>query len=67
MEMIKVNSSAINSISYANGDLTIEFNSGRSYVYHDVPADVYLDFLNADSHGRYFNQNIAKNFTGERV
>ena len=38
--------------------LTIQFASGRSYRYADVPADVADGLGSADSPGRYFNGSI---------
>lgn len=43
-------------------ELHVKFNSGDEYIYHDVPADVYQDFKNAPSKGRYLNELIKGKF-----
>lgn len=43
--------------------LTIQFASGRSYDYKNVPQDVADGLGQADSPGKYFNNNI-KNVYG---
>ena len=42
----------------AHRRLTIVFQSGRCYAYHDVPQHVYTQMRNAFSRGTYFNENI---------
>ena len=39
-------------------ELTIEFVTGRRYVYFSVPADEVQAFRSASSKGSYFNRNI---------
>lgn len=65
----KVNSSALTVVRYNKDDLTltIKLKDGNTYKYADVPYDVYLELVNADSKGRYFNMNIRNNFHFERV
>jgi hypothetical protein len=36
--------------------------SGKNYTYINVPKDVYNDFINADSAGRFFNDYIKNDF-----
>lgn len=56
---VEVNSTAITAVRReANGEMTVEFSSGSETVYNDVPENVFQDFVNASSVGRYFNQNI---------
>jgi hypothetical protein len=40
------------------GMLQIQFNSGKTYTYQEVPASVYNGLLEASSPGQFFNQNI---------
>jgi hypothetical protein len=59
MRRIPVDSSSIASIGYdaERLELEIEFHeSGDVYLYFDVPAEVYRDFMAADSKGTYLNQ-----------
>ncbi len=48
-------------------DLTIEFVSGDSYVYRNVPVSVYKGLQNAGSAGQYFYRQIRKRYSYEQV
>jgi|LakMenEpi03Aug12_release.lakeMendotaPanAssembly.Ray.scaffolds.fasta_scaffold628843_1 lysyl-tRNA synthetase class 2 len=62
-----VQSSAILAIGYDDNTLRIVFNSGRDYLYHDVPQDVFQDLELAESIGRYFNTHIRDNFESSEL
>lgn len=47
--------------------LYLRFRSGDVYRYFDVPRDEYREFLNAESHGRYFLDHIRDRFRYERL
>ena len=66
--MFSVESSTIISIGYSEEkkELHIIFNGSHEYVYRDVPADLWQQFREAESVGRFFAQNIKKKFTGVR-
>lgn len=68
MERKSVSSSNINSIGYSNDAhiLEIEFNSGTIYRYYDVPEHVYIELMNAGSHGSYFSQNIKNSYSYDK-
>lgn len=42
----------------ATAVLTIEFRSGKTYSYADVPYDIVNAFISAPSAGRFFNSTI---------
>jgi len=42
-------------------------DSGCSYVYEDVPLELYDALLFADSVGSFFNQNIRDRFVCRKV
>lgn len=42
--------------------LTVTFESGGSYQYHDVPAATDVEFRNASSPGKFFFHNIRGKF-----
>ncbi len=42
--------------------LTVEFVTGRRYLYLDVPEREYAAFCNAFSKGRYFNAHIRDHY-----
>ncbi|MES1201621.1 MAG: KTSC domain-containing protein [Pseudomonadota bacterium] len=46
----------------ATSELIVTFPSGKSYVYEDVPADVYAALCAAESKGGYFNAHIRDEY-----
>ncbi len=42
--------------------LELIFNDGRIYQYRGVPPEVFEGIKNAESKGRYFNENIRGEF-----
>jgi hypothetical protein len=46
--------------------LEIEFTSGAVYQYVEVPAVVFDELMQAESKGRYFNQEIRDEYTALR-
>ena len=64
-----VESSNIAAIGYdeETKELHVQFNSGSEYVYQDVPAGVYQDFLDADSKGKYLNEYIKGVYEFKKV
>lgn len=65
----QVNSSAITQIGYdANNEaLYVNLKNTGEYRYDNVPQNVYNDFMNSESKGSYFTQNIKSKYTGGRV
>ena len=43
--------------------LDVTFQSGRRYVYDDVPLDVYESMRRAFSKGEFFNKHIRDRYT----
>ena len=41
--------------------------SGKRYDYDDVPAELYADFREAHSKGRFFNEHIRDRFPYRRI
>ena len=61
---------ASSSVSRAGYDRTfrrfyVQFVSGATYVYDDVPAEVYLDFLAARSKGKFI-YDVIRGANGRR-
>lgn len=48
-------------------DLTIVFQHGGTYLYHNVPLDTYAQLATAESQGRYFNLYVREQFDFERI
>ncbi|MGH6952394.1 MAG: KTSC domain-containing protein [Vitreimonas sp.] len=42
--------------------LAVTFTTGRTYLYFEVPSDVYAEFAAAESRGRYFNWRIRDRY-----
>jgi hypothetical protein len=61
-----VNSSAISRVGYSEQDQTLSITflqSGRTYIYYDVPISIYNAIIRAGSPGRYFNANIKNRYS----
>ena len=65
----EVNSSELRSVGYEldTSVLEAEFHSGEIYQYLDVPAQLVLELLEAESIGRYFNAHIRSKFKFKKV
>lgn len=61
-------SSMIKSSNYNddNFQLSITFNSGITYLYEGVSNEDYTEFINGESAGKSFNDNIRK-YHGTKV
>lgn len=59
-EMVPVDSSAIAAIGYDARvrELFVRFHTGRTYVYEEVPPDLYQELMQAASKGICFNTRI---------
>lgn len=66
-EKVNTESSWIDFIEYyscdeASGYLILNTKKGKSYIHKNVPIQVWNEFKNADSFGRFYNQNIKGNY-----
>src|SRR4051812_9273086 len=64
-----VESSAVAAVGYSKRlhALEIEFRDGLIYRYTDVPANVYQQFISAESKARFYNLNVKGKFHCLRV
>ncbi len=62
-------SSNITEVSYdpLDGILQVLFKSGIKYEYVGYPANKLKDFIESDSLGKYFNNNIKDKFTTNKI
>lgn len=62
MEKTLVNSRLIVAAGYdsTTSRLEIEFRSGKIVPYSDVPEQIYLNLINADSPGSYYRHHILE-------
>jgi hypothetical protein len=67
MERQAVSSETIAEIGYQDATLEIMFTTGAVYQYFDVPDSVYDQLMRADSHGRFFNEQVRGRFRYARV
>lgn len=66
-DKVNTNSSWIDSIEYYSCDgitgyLIVNVKGGKSYIHDYVPYEVWDEFKNAESYGRFYNQNIKGNY-----
>ena len=68
-EFEKVSSSYIDSISYNEGnkELRVQFKSGATWKYFDVPEGAHVSLLLAESTGKFFAKEIKGVFSGRKV
>jgi len=50
-----------------SGTLTIGFHSDSVYEYYSVPSSKFSGLIHAESHGRYFHQNIKGQYSYRRI
>ena len=58
--MLAIRSSSLAQVAYDRHQsiLLVQFRDGTVYEYEGVPLQTYLDLLQADSKGAYFNRHI---------
>lgn len=59
------NSSSIEGVDINGETLTVQFKSGKSYQYEDVPVETSMGLINAESVGKFFAAEIRSKFTGK--
>ncbi len=69
MERMAVESRSVSAIGYdpATFELEIEFRSGRTYRYQQVPVAAYRLLLRAPSIGEFVNTQIKPRFEAHEV
>lgn len=67
IEMTPVSSSNVSGFGYdsSNKTLAVQFSSGSTYHYSNVPEEVYVAFREADSKGSFFAREVRAKFVGE--
>ena len=57
-------SSVVASVGYDADTRTmeVEFNTGRTYQYFEIPSDVHASLVSAKSIGQYFNTQIRDRY-----
>jgi KTSC domain len=62
VKRLEVTSRAIRSVGYHAGTLELEFVDGDVYRYFLVPRHVFLELLQAESKGAFFNERIRDRY-----
>lgn len=57
-DWIEVESRAIDAVAYDDGELSVQWKGGGSYVYSIVPEHKFAELMLADSIGEYVNSEI---------
>ncbi len=58
----------IASFAYEDGILEIEFRKGGAvWHYFDFPEHMWHEFTGAESHGKYWHENIKNRFREARI
>jgi hypothetical protein len=65
MKRQAVSSRAITSIGYRTGTLEVEFVDRDVYRYFLVPRRVFIELMQAESKGAFFNEQIRDRFPSE--
>ena len=66
MKMIKVVSSNVVAVGYEKNNLYVDYKSG-SYVYYNVPKEIYAGLLAADSKGKYMWAKVKGRYDYDRL
>jgi hypothetical protein len=66
---VDIQSSNLQSAVYdtESEDLSVTFNNGSIYEYNKVPWVKFTKFRLSESHGKHFNEHIAKGHTYKKV
>jgi hypothetical protein len=62
---VAVLSSALKSVGYRGSVLEVEVASGEVYRYLDVPREVFMELMRAESKGAFFNVRIRDSYRVE--
>jgi hypothetical protein len=64
LPMVAIRSSSLAQVAYDchHSILHVQFRDGTVYEYEGVPLQRYLDLLQADSKGGYFNRHIRNHY-----
>lgn len=69
MDRTSVESGALRSVGYdaESETLEVEFQSGKIYRYHGVPAETHEWLMRAPAKGVFFNRKIEGHYEFERI
>lgn len=67
LEEEPVMSSWIEDLSLHGNDVEMELNSGRAYIINRVGEDLFDDWINARSKGKFWHSDIRDNYYVSRI
>lgn len=67
MKWNTVKSSNLKALSYYEGDLYVEFLSGKKYRYWNVGYETYNTLVESESIGKAYISNIKNKFSFEEI
>ena len=69
MEMVRVESSNIEAVGYDadKQELRVRFTGGATYIYREVPKDIFDQFMAAPSKGRYLATVIKPGYPCQKL
>lgn len=67
MHRVPVESSSIESVGYERSVLEVSFRNGGLYQYFDVPEELVVMLMRAESKGSFFNRQIRGRFASTRL
>ena len=69
MKLTPVESSMVHAVGYdrKTKNLEVVFNSGRTYIYEDVPPKVYKELMEAGSKGSYMRSAVIDCYTCHQI
>jgi hypothetical protein len=69
MDMQPVSSSNIAAVGYdeTTSTLAVEFKTGKTYEYSEVPPEEFANLIGASSVGSYFINNIKNSFPTRKI
>ena len=67
--MVEIKSSNLKSAIYdtSKKELSVTFNNDTTYLYNDVPWEIFTKLRMSESQGKFFNSEISKNYTYKKV
>ncbi len=65
----EIDSTTLKKVEYdtSNRNLMVTFKGDVQYEYEDVPHSVFTKFRMAESQGSFFNKEVAKKFTYNKI
>lgn len=67
MQMIPVESSNIKALGHEGTTMRLQYTNGTEYDFEGVSAEVFNNFMESESKGRFFHKNIKGKFTSKKV